>query len=134
MSLIFPSEEFFSVLQEGLAADAARTEGIEPSEAYCGFSVGEELFVFEFDGRTCAAVVRGGNPIDLDFVLAGPREVWLRALALGDKDARSLEDLLAEKELSIESGTDDGPELARAALPMLQAFLDQARDLEVTSR
>ncbi len=131
MSVVFPSLEFFRTLQKGLAENRSSTEDVPPSEAYCGFSVDGQLFVVEFDGRECAAVVSGGNPIDLDFVLAGPRESWHEAIAHGD--ARPLAELVESKAIRIASEADDGPELARAALPMLQIFLDQAQGMDVAS-
>ncbi len=130
MSVVFPSLEFFRTLQKGLAENPSSTENVPPSEAYCGFSVDDQLFVFEFDGRECAAVVSGGNPIDLDFVLAGPSDSWQEAIARGV--ARPLAELVESEAIRIESEVDDGPELARAALPMLQSFLDQAQGLDVT--
>jgi hypothetical protein len=122
MQVSFPSVEFFRALQEGLSKDVTSTAGVEPSEAYCGFSIDDQLFVVEFDGRTCAAVVAGGNPLDLDFVISGPRESWSEAIAKGP--ASGLAELIQSGSLAIES--DDGGEAARAALPMLQAFFDQA--------
>jgi hypothetical protein len=127
MSVVFPSLDFFLALQKGLAENASSAEGAPPSEAYCGFSIDGQIFVFEFDGRECAAVVYGGNPLDLDFVLAGSSESWLEAIAKG---ARPLAELVESNAIQIESESDDGPELARAALPMLQAFLDQAQGLD----
>ena len=131
MSIAFPSVEFFQMLQKGLAENPSSTAGVPPSEAYCGLSVDGQLFVFEFDGRECAAVISGGNPLDLDFVLAGPRESWHEAIARGE--ARPLAELIESGAIQIESEVDDGPELARAALPMLQAFLDQAQGMDVAS-
>ena len=129
MSVAFPSLEFFQTLQKGLAGNPSSAEDVPPSEAYCGFSVDGELFVFEFDGRACAAVVAGGNPLDLDFVLAGPKESWHEAFA--SSGARPLAELVESSAIQIESELDDGPDLARAALPMLQVFLDQARGMDV---
>ncbi len=131
MSVVFPSLEFFRTLQKGLSENRPSTENVPPSEAYCGFSVDGQLFVVEFDGRECAAVVSGGNPIDLDFVLAGPSASWHEAIAHGD--ARPLAELVESEAIRIESEADDGAELARAALPMLQIFLDQAQDMDVAS-
>jgi hypothetical protein len=129
MSLLFPSLEFFRTLQKGLAENPSCTENVPPSEAYCGFSVDDQLFVFEFDGRECAAVVSGGNPIDLDFVLAGSSECWKEVIAHGE--ARPLAEFIESESIRIESEGDDGSELARAALPLLQSFLDQAQGLDV---
>lgn len=130
MSVVFPSVEFFTALQKGLAENPSSTEGIPSSEAYCGFSVGGQLFVFEFDGRECAAVVSGGNPLDLDFVLAAPSESWREAMT--SASPRPLAELLEREAIRIETEAEDGVELARAALPMLQAFVDQARGVDVT--
>ncbi len=134
MSISFPSPEFFETLKIGLEQEPACTEGVEPSEAYCGFAIDDRLFVFEFDGRTCAGTMSGGNELDLDFVLAGPSAVWHRALeGLESVDAdTSLTALLAEGALEVRSQDDGGPDLARAALPFLQVFLERARGLDLT--
>lgn len=135
MSVVFPSLEFFESLRAELSADPASTLGVDPSEAYCGFAIGDSLYVVEFDGRECAAVVHGGNPLDLDFVLAAPREVWKRAVAaITDEGAggdSSLEQLIEQGAIEIRSEVDDGQELARAALGFVQLFFDQAKRFRV---
>jgi hypothetical protein len=127
MSTAFPSVEFFAALQKSLAENPSCTEGVPPSEAYCGFAIGEQLFVLEFDGRECSAVVGGGNPLDLDFVLSASAENWRQALT--ETAPKPLAELVAAESIRIETEADDGAELAHAALPMLQAFVDQARSL-----
>jgi hypothetical protein len=126
MRVKFPSAEFFLACKEGLSKDPANTRDVAPSEAYCGFSIEGQLFVFEFDGHACAAVVAGGNPIDLDFVISGPLAGWQRAI--GDGEATELASLIQDGTLTIES--DEGEEVAHAALPMLQAFVDQAQSCD----
>jgi hypothetical protein len=108
MRVKFPSAEFFLACKEGLSKDPANTRDVAPSEAYCGFSIEGQLFVFEFDGHACAAVVAGGN--------------------LGDGEATELASLIQDGTLTIES--DEGEEVAHAALPMLQAFVDQAQSCD----
>jgi hypothetical protein len=71
-----PSAEFFRSLQEAMDRDPTCTEHLEPSEAYCGLAIDQRLFVLEFDGRRCAGIAPSGNELDLDFVVAGPAEVW----------------------------------------------------------
>jgi hypothetical protein len=129
MKVAFPSTEYFRALQAGLEKPSA-AEGVAPSEAYCGLRIDTSLFVLEFDGHTCAAVVAGGNPIDLDFVVGGNLDAWARAVGAGPDGPEKLEALLSEGGLVIETEADDGEAMARAALPMLQAFLDQARGVE----
>ena len=135
MSVVFPSLEFFESLRAELSADPASTLGVGPSEAYCGFAIGDSLYVVEFDGRACAAVAHGGNPLDLDFILAAPREVWNRAVAAiteeGAGGDSSLEQLVEQGAIEIRSEVDDGPELARDALGFLQLFFDQAKHFRV---
>lgn len=133
MTVAFPSTEYFRALQAGLE-DPTTTEGLAPSEAYCGFRIDSSLFVLEFDGLVCSAVVSGGNPIDLDFVVGGALEAWKRAVGACPEGPRRLDQLLSDGELAIETDADDGEDLAKAALPMLQAFLDQARDVEAKAR
>lgn len=135
MSVVFPSLEFFESLRAELSADPTSTLSVGPSEAYCGFAIGDSLYVVEFDGRECAAVAHGGNPLDLDFILAAPREVWKRAVAaITDEGAggdSSLEQLIEQGAIEIRSEVDDGAELARAALGFVQLFFDQAKRFRV---
>lgn len=136
MSVIFPSAEFFAALQQAMEADPSCTEGLDPSDAYCGFAVDDRLFVFEFDGRTCAGAMAGGNELDLDFVVAGPAAVWKRALDAvaaggGPEDANALPALVACGDLEIRAQDDDGLALAQRSLPFLQAFFAKAREFAV---
>ena len=137
MSIIFPSSEFFRSLQKAMENDPACTQHLEPSDAYCGFAIDDRLYVFEFDGRSCVGAMGGGNELDLDFVVAGPRAVWRQALdavAAGGTGAVSeaaLPALVERGALEIRSQDDEGLELGRASLPFLQVFLEQARGLEL---
>jgi hypothetical protein len=133
MSVPFPSRDFFAALQESLNADPACTGHLPGNEAYCGFAIDEQLFVLEFEGHECSAVVSGGNELDLDFVVAGPAEVWRGAIeAVEDqKDVLGLPKLVKSGALEIRSLGDDGLEMARETLPFLQVFLEHSRGLEV---
>jgi hypothetical protein len=135
LSITFPSAEFFRSLQEAMDRDPTCTEHLEPSEAYCGLAIDQRLFVLEFDGRRCAGIAPSGNELDLDFVVAGPAEVWRQALeALDDPNAgtdAALPSLVEKGALEIRSADDEGQEMARAALPFLQVFLEQARGLDL---
>ncbi len=136
MSVLFPSLVFFQALKTQLSADPECTRGVDPSEAYCGFAIGDSLYVVEFDGRECAGVVQGGNPLDLDFILAASGEVWEQAVAATIEEGAgsdwSLERLIEQGAIEIRSEVDDGPELARAALGFLQVFFEQSRQFQVT--
>ncbi len=135
MSIPFPSPAFFQALQEGMDREPGCTEPLDPCEAYCGLAIDEQLYVLEFDGRKCAAVVMGGNELDLDFVVAGPASAWqqiIEAVEEPEGNTRAtLPALVEQGVLEIRSTYDEGPELARAALPFLQIFLEQARGLDV---
>lgn len=133
MSVSFPSLDFFHRLKERLAADPAATEGVPESDAYCGLVIDDLVFVVEFDGDRCSAVAQGGNLLDLDFALAAPAETWrelIGSIRDGD-DRRRVETFLDEGRFELQGENDDGPERARAALPMIQALLDQARGLDL---
>ncbi len=136
MSVVFPSSEFFERLQQGLEEHPSSTADVEPSEAYCGFAIDDHLYVFEFEGKTCAGTIAGGNEIDLDFVLSGPLEVWARsleALAAGevaDDDESSLQSLIKQGSLELRSQEDGGVEAGMATLPFLQVFLGESRGFE----
>jgi hypothetical protein len=116
--------------------DPCATESLDPCEAYCGFAIDQSLYVFEFDGRQCVAMVVGGNELDLDFVIAGPTAAWRKIIeALEESasgDGATLPVLVERGELEIRTTDDEGAELARAALPFLQIFLEHARGFAVT--
>lgn len=124
MSIAFPSLDFFNQLKDRMAASPP--DGAE-SDAYCGVMVDDHLFVLEFDGQQCSAVAQGGNLLDLDFALAAPADAWREVLQGG----QTLESLLDDDRLEVQGDADDGPELARAALPTIQAFFDGSEGLEV---
>ncbi len=135
MGVSFPSVAFFEALQKEVANDPTALTDLGPCEAYCGIDIGDRLFVLEFDGRECAAVVLGGNPLDLDFVLHGSEQAWkslVSSLAPGGSEpAGSLAQQIEAAELVVATEVDGGTELARAALPFLQGFLAQARGLDI---
>ena len=68
MSLTFPSQDLFEALRQGLLADPSCTDGLDPLDAYFGLVIDADLYVFEFNGGECTAIIRGGNELDLDFV------------------------------------------------------------------
>ena len=134
MSVLFPSLEFFLSLKTRIEVDPVSMEGVDPSEAYCGLAIGDGLYVMEFDGRGCAGVMHGGNPLDLDFVLAGSRETWCGVISAiagheGADADHTLEAMVRNGAIEVQSEDEEGR--ARAALAFLQTFLDQARHLDV---
>ena len=131
----FPSLSFFTHLQESMNANPEGSSHLDPNEAYCGFAIDTDLYVFEFDGRGCAAVVPGGNELDLDFVVAGPRSGWrelLEAAREPDGDKGTLGDFVARGILELRSADEGELPTARDALPFLDVFLSHARDLDVS--
>jgi hypothetical protein len=133
MSISFPSTEFFTFLQAGLNSDPSCADHLDPSEAYCGFAIDDHLFVLEFDGHECSAVVAGGNEIDLDFVVAGPLAVWREAIegARARDDSSGLPALVARGDLEVRHADDDGARIARETLPLLQILFEQSRGLDL---
>ncbi len=135
MGVSFPSVAFFQALQNKVADDPKALTDLGPCEAYCGIDVGDLLFVLEFDGRECAAVVSGGNLLDLDFVLRGSDQAWkslVSSLASGGSEPTgSLAEQIKAGALEIAAEDEEGVELARAALPFLQGFLALTRGLDV---
>ena len=137
MSILFPSIDFFEALQRGLAENSSGVEGVEPSDAYCGLAIDEDLFVLEFDGRVCSAIAPNGNRLDLDFVLAAPAATWRETISAiaknGGADAdHTLAALVEAGAIEIQSEAEDGAELAHAAFGILQAFLDEAKTLDTS--
>ena len=137
MSIAFPSTSFFEALKERMDGDPDCSAGLAPCEAYCGLAFGDQLYVLEFDGRSCSAIVVGGNEIDLDFVVAGTDAVWQQfidaILREGDSPPKTLAALVGQGSLQVRSADDEGPKMAEAALPFLQVFLERARGLELTA-
>lgn len=136
MSVRFPSTEFFEALKKHVETDPDCMGSVAECEAYCGFQIGNRLTVVEFDGKQCVAVVNGGNPIDLDFVISGAPETWHDLISAISKNAdvdekNSLRALLKANSLEIQTEAPDGESLADAALDFLQAFLEQAKSLEI---
>jgi len=133
MSIPFPSTEFFTSLQGGLNSDPSCTDHLDPSEAYCGLAVDDHLFVLEFDGHECSAVVAGGNEIDLDFVVAGPLAVWREAIqgVEARDDSSGLPALVERGDLEVRHADDEGAHTARDTLPLLQILLEQSRGLDL---
>ncbi|MCG8588241.1 MAG: hypothetical protein MJE66_03045 [Proteobacteria bacterium] len=136
MSVRFPSVEFFQELKQQVANHPASMEAVAPSEAYCGFAIGDKLYVLEFDGRDCAAVAGGGNTLDLDFFLTGPPETWREAIqsirdSQGADGEHTLEALVERGRIELCSEAPDGLDLGRDTLGFLQAFLDQAAHVDV---
>jgi hypothetical protein len=136
MGVAFPSVDFFEALQKAVADDPTALADLAPCEAYCGIMVGERLFVLEFEGRECAAIAAGGNPLDLDFVLHGSEQAWkdlVSSLAKsgGSEPAGSLAEQIDAGALEIGTEVDEGAELARSALPFLQGFLGLAQGLDI---
>jgi hypothetical protein len=136
MSVRFPSPEFFEALAQWVSDDPEAMGSVDDCEAYCGFMIDDRLIVTEFDGQQCAAVVDGGNLLDLDFVLAGTPEAWKEMVAAivahtGADPDHTLAALIESGVLEIRTEIPNGAELAHAALDFLQAFLNQAKHLEV---
>ncbi len=135
MGVSFPSVAFFQALQNKVADDPKALTDLGPCEAYCGIAVGDRLFVLEFDGRKCAAVASGGNPLDLDFVLRGSDQAWeglVSSLASGGSEpAGRLAEQIEAGALGIAAMDEEGVKLAHAALPFLQGFLALTRGLDV---
>lgn len=136
MGVAFPGLDFFKALQDEAKTNPGGLADLGPCDAYCGFNIGDRLFVLEFEGHECGAVVSGGNPLDLDFVLRGSESAWrglVESLAKsGGADATGrLADQIEAGALEITTEADDGLDLARAALPFLQGFLELTQRLEV---
>ena len=133
MATVFPSIEFFTRLQDAMNADLDGTSHLEPCDAYCGMAIGTHLFVLEFDGRACSAVVPGGNELDLDFVLAGSSTAWEK-LFTAQKEAGAagaLGDLVGDGVFELRSADDDMLPAARDALPFLEVFFSRAAGMEL---
>jgi hypothetical protein len=133
MGIPFPSLALFEALKKRLSEDPASFADVEGSDVYCGLAIGDRLFVFEFDGKECVATVQGGNPLDLDFVLAGPEATWrtlFASIVAGDGNER-LSERVEQGSLEIRADDAEAAERASAALPFLEAFLGLGRGLPV---
>jgi hypothetical protein len=88
MPIIFPSLDFFSALKKQSPEGSDSLEAVGDDDIMIGVEIGQSVFMMELADRACVAVAPGGNPIDMDFILKGAPENWLKLLSsVGDADA-----------------------------------------------
>jgi hypothetical protein len=91
----------------------------------------------DFEDRVCVAAALGGNPIDLDFSLVAPRDVWLALFEqIGSAREAGAPHPLAKMASSngsirLESLQDDGEECFASYRQAIEAFFDGAQSLQL---
>ena len=133
MGTVFPSIHFFTQLQDAMNANPDASAHLAPSDAYCGICIGTHVFVLEFDGRECSAVVPGGNELDLDFVVAGEESAWQELLTTREEPgpAGRLCDFVDRGLLELRSADESMLPAARETLPFLDVYFSRASGLEL---
>ncbi|MDD9801303.1 MAG: hypothetical protein OXU53_01895 [Deltaproteobacteria bacterium] len=137
MTIPFPSLEYFQALQQRTREDSDIFEKLGVCDVDFGAKVGERMFSVRFEVCECVEVREGGDPTALDFVLAGPPEIWremLQAIAQhGGADAAHTLNTLTHvgNQIQVEAQDAEGSDKLFRYMASIQEFFDQGRHLEI---
>ncbi len=137
MSVRFPSLEFWKALQQQSKEDADAFEKLGYFDTSFGVKVGGELTSLRFEVYECTGVEEGGNPAELDFVLAASDEIWREmfdsVIENGGADAAHTINSLTHlgDVIQVEYEDPEGHDRFYRFMASIQAFFDLARHLEV---
>jgi len=137
MSLRFPSLEFFRSLQQRAKEDAAAFEKLGVCDTTFGIRVGDELYRIAFEVYECTEVDETGDSASLDFVLSAPVALWKEmfesVIANGGADAAHTINTLTHigDVMKVEYEDPEGHDKLYRFMATIQAFLDEARHLDV---
>jgi hypothetical protein len=127
MSINFPSIGFFDALMEQTAEGSDALEDVGDDDILFAADVEGNMFMVEFADRACVAVALGGNPNDMEFVLAGAIESWIKLLS-ATEDAEEFASLLHRDGIvSVACADDACYERFSELLPTLRKFFGGAR-------
>jgi len=136
MAIPFPSLEFFQALQQKVKEDP-EFEKLGVCDTSFGVRIGDALFSLHFEVYECVDVREGGNPAELDFVLAGPLDVWREMIDAivehgGADAAHTLNSLTHLGDvIQVEYEDPEGHDRMYRFMASIQAFFDLARQLEI---
>jgi hypothetical protein len=137
MAVEFPSLAFFQALQQRTKEEHARFEKLGYCDTSFGVKVGDRLYSVAFEVYECVDVGEGGDPSQLDFVLAGSLETWREMLRSildhGGADAAHTLNTLTHlgTTLVVEFEDAEGHDKLFRYMASLQEFFDQARHVDV---
>ena len=137
MKVRFPSLSFFQALQQRTKEDQATFEKLGYCDTRFGVRIGDELFSITFDVYECTDVREGGDPGELDFVLAGPGEIWAGMVESivqnGGADAAHTLNTLSHvgDVIKVEYEDPEGFDKFYRYMATLQEFFDQAQHVDV---
>ncbi|MDP6375390.1 MAG: hypothetical protein QF921_07995 [Pseudomonadales bacterium] len=137
MSLPFPSLDFFQALQQRTKDEAVAFEKLGYCDTTFGIRVGSELYSITFEIYECVEVAEGGDAENLDFVLDAQRELWCEMLASiqendGADASHTINSLTHMGDImSVEYEDPEGHDRFYRFMATIQAFLDEAKNLDV---
>lgn len=140
MAVPFPSLQFFQALQQRTKDDQARFEKLGYCDTRFGVKVGDALYAVAFEVYECVEVSEGGDPAELDFVLAGPPEAWREMVEAivrnqGADAAHTLNTLSHVGDvIQVEFEDPEGYDRFFRYMATIQEFFDQAGHLDVELR
>jgi hypothetical protein len=140
MAVRFPSLGFFQALQQRTKDARDRFEKLGYFDTRFGVRVGSQLYSVAFEVFECVDVREGGEPRELDFVLAGPLEVWKQMIGAivqhhGAGAAHTLNTLSHVGDVfKVEFVDAEGHDKFYRYMASIQEFFDQAQHLEVELR
>ncbi len=137
MALRFPSLEFIQELQKRSGDKPSSLAPHVQGNALVGLDMDGHTFMADFEDGVCVAAALGGNPIDLDFSLVAPRDVWLALFErIGSAREPGAPHPLSEMirsngPIRLESLQDDGEERFASYREAIEAFFDGAQSLQL---
>jgi hypothetical protein len=137
MPIRFPSLAFFQALQQRTKDAHDVFEKMGTCDTRFGVRIGDQLYAITFDVYDCTDVREGGNPAELDFVLAAPPPVWNAMIesirkhggAGIDHTLNTLTHLGDVVKVEYEDA--EGHDKLYRFMATIQEFFDQARHLDV---
>ena len=137
MPVRFPSLEFFQALQQRTMQDREVFEKLGYCDTRFGVRIGATLYSVAFEIYECVEVGLGGDPAQLDFVLAAPEVLWKEMIESIRKQGgagidHSLNTLTHLGEvMKVEYQDSEGHDKFYRYMATIQEFFDLARHLDV---
>ena len=137
MAVRFPSLEFFQALQQRTKQDHEVFEKLGYCDTRFGVRIGDTLYSVAFEIYECVEVGLGGDPAQLDFVLAAPEALWKEMLESIRKHGgagidHSLNTLTHLGDvMKVQYQDSEGHDKFYRYMATIQEFFDQARHLDL---
>ncbi|MFQ5416138.1 MAG: hypothetical protein ACE5FL_03710 [Myxococcota bacterium] len=139
MAIKFPSLDFFEALKKRTTEDVHTFEKLGYCDTSFGLRIGDTLYTVRFEVYECVEVSSGGDPTELDFVLAASESIWCEMirniLESGGADAAHTLNTLSHlgDQMQIEYDDPEGHDRFYRFMASIQEFFDQARHLDVSA-